>query len=414
MGVFLQKRFHYLRYPLKNAARSFFLCLRYIFDWICLAYVIRRNPPLKDKPQIVLCMANPGSIGGTELQIEIIAAALKKNLGSCLILFSGKVEAGKSNLFLKRLGSYKIPFIHLKSLGLIPYHEWPILKKGTKYLLNKVIKNSKICHFFNPSSTHLAPVIQSLGLSIYYMETGMPVAEGWWKTLYTTMIHFNYVTSVSTEGLNRLQLLYGYRGPSCVIPSMIHPIPARFRCRDPIEEVLNIVYFGRMTRGKGVDLLIQAFGQLIQEFPYAKLNLIGSGERLPILHQLVHELHLSKNVHFTPWLQNEELFSQLITQDLFCLPSFTEGLPSSILEAMSIGLPILSTTVGGIPEIIEHNVSGVLIPPRNLEALTKALLELAHQPQRRLQLREEAFLRWEKVGAQEVVIPRLMATYGIA
>ncbi|MDE3046078.1 MAG: glycosyltransferase family 4 protein [Verrucomicrobiota bacterium] len=394
---------------MKKALRNTSLFLRYAFHWIRLTNEIRYYKA----PPILLCMANPGSIGGTELQIQIIAEALKSRLGDCVVLLSGKLEGDKSNLFVERLKSLKIPCLRLESLGLVPYDQWPFLKKRTARLLGKAIGNSKICHFFNPSSTVLTPVMKSIGLAVYYMETGMPTAEGWWKTLHTTIGQFDYVTSVSLAGLHRLESLYGYQGPSCVTPSMFRLPPGHFLCRKPMKGVFDIVYFGRMTRGKGVDLLIRAFHHLIKEFPSAKLSLIGSGERVPLLRDLVQELQLSDHVQFTDWLQNEALFSRLIASDLFCLPSFSEGLPSSILEAMSIGLPVVATDVGGVSEIIEHDVSGILIPPRDEEALTKVLLELADAPLRRLQLREEALLRWKKVGTQEVIINQLMTAYQI-
>lgn len=403
-----------LKKQIKGSFRFFTLYIRYVFHWILLAQEIGRYRRIKKQPPVLLCMANPGSVGGTELQIQIIAEALKARLGDCLVLISGKAEGGKNNLFLQRLQSLKIPYLQLKSLGLILYDEHPLLKKGTAYLLAKAVKDSKICHFFNPSSTVLTPVIKSLGLSNYYMETGMPVSDGWWKILHTTIGHFNYFTSVSLAGLRNLKLYYGCNGPSAVTPSMFHLPPGHFLCRPPLKDVYNIVYFGRMTRGKGVDLLIEAFCQLIQTFPYAKLTLIGSGERLSFLQNWVQKLGLTKQIEFTGWLQNSELFSRLVDQDLFCLPSFSEGLPSSILEAMSIGLPVVATSVGGIPEIIEHDVSGIIIPPHDLNALTNILLELAEAPLRRMRLREEGFLRLKKVGAPEVVLNQLLNAYQLA
>lgn len=396
---------------IKRILRNCLLYIRYEWDFVCIGFEILRNKTDKDSP-VLLCIANPGSIGGTELQIEIIADTLKSRLGNCLVLISGKLEGGRSNLFVKRLKKLKIPVLRLRSLGLISYDQWPILAKRTAYLLSKI--NCKICHFFNPRSTALAPVIKTLGIAVYYMETGMPVPESsWWKILHKTMGHFNYVSSVSFEGLSRLKLHYDYKGPYCVTPSMFHLPKYSYLCRKPVQGVFDLVYFGRMTRNKGVDLLLEAFHHLLREFPYAKLFLIGSGERTSLLQNHAQELGLKKSVQFIDWLQNDELFSRLSTMDLFCLPSFSEGLPCSILEAMSIGLPVVATNVGGIPEIIEHNVSGILIPPRDVEALTKVLLELADAPLRRVQLREAALLRWKKVGTKEVIMNRLMDAYGM-
>ncbi len=402
--------FRILRHTVKRRVLNFLFFLSYAFHWISLANQIRRYKTLQ-APPVILCIANPGSIGGTELQIQIIAEALKARFGNCLVLISGKLEGKKSNHFIKRLESSGISFFLLKSLGLVRYDQRPFLKKITGYLLRKVIGGSKICHFFNPTSTVLAFLVKNLGLAVYYMETGMPAYEGWWKILQTTISQFNYVTSVSLAGLRRLESLYGYNGLSCVTPSMFVLPPGYFLCREPREGAFDIVYFGRMTRGKGVNLLIESFCRIVKDFPYATLSLIGSGEKLHQFQKLVKELNLSGHVRFTNWLQNEELFSRLIEADLFCLPSLAEGLPCSILEAMSIGLPIVASDVGGVSEIIEHDISGILIPPRDGEALTKTLLKLANNPSRRAQLRKEALLRWKKIGSKEVIIDQLMTAY---
>lgn len=403
-----------LRYKLKRQLLNLLFFFSYCIHWISLAKQIRRSKALKRAPPVILCIANPGSIGGTELQIQIIGEALKTRLGDCLVLISGKLEGRKSNLFVKRLESLGISFLLLKSIGLVRYDQQPFLEKITAHLLRKAIEGSKICHFFNPSSTALASLVKNMGLSVYYMETGMPTYEGWWRILHATIDQFNYITSVSLAGLRRLESLYGYKGPSSVIPSMFHPPQGHFLSREPRKGVFDVVYFGRMTRGKGVDLLIESFCRVVKEFPYATLSLIGSGERLRQFQKLVKELNLSDRVRFIDWLQNEELFSRLIEADLFCLPSLAEGLPCSILEAMSIGLPVVASDVGGVSEIIEHDISGILIPPRDGEALTKALLKLADDPIRRARLREEALLRWKKVGRKEVVINQLMTAYSIA
>ena len=399
----------------KRIFKNFSLCLRYILHGIWLAIEMRRCR-IEKKIPVFLCIANPGSIGGTELQVQIIAEALKARFGNCLVIINGKLEGGKSNLFLKRLNSLEIPVLRLRSLGLVRYDDWPFLTKCTAYLLSKILKTSKICHFFNPGSTALAPVIKTIGISIYYMETGMPAADGCgWKILHSTISYFNYVSSVTAAGLRSLELFYGYKGPSCVIPSMVNSPARPYLCKKPAQGIFDIVYFGRMTQTKGVNLLIEAFSRLRTKVPYARLTLIGSGKRkfLDPLQNRIKELRLSDSIQILGWLQDDALFSHLSSMDLFCLPSFTEGLPCSILEAMSIGLPIVATSVGGIPEIIEHNVSGLLIPPRDEEALTKALLELADDPLRRNQLREAALESWGKVGAKDVVLDRLISAYRI-
>lgn len=396
---------------IKNQLKKGFFYFRFACRQVFLSYEIGLHKRRKKIYPVVLCIANPGSIGGSELQIQIIAENLKKRLGECLVLVSGKIEKGRSNLFLKQLKTLGIPFFRLGIVGLTRYDLHPLLKEKTVDRLSHILKGSQICHFFNPSSTVLTPVMKQLGLSIYYMETGMPTLQGWWKILRGVIDDFHCVTSVSAAGLGSLKLHYGYKGPSCVTPSMFHRPSRSFFAKEPVSGVFDLVYFGRMTRGKGIDLLIEAFEHLIQKCPYATLSLIGSGERVFLYQKRVEEGKLSDRVRFTPWLQNEALYERLVQADLFCLPSFSEGMPCSILEAMSIGLPVVATNVGGVAEIIEDQVSGILIPPNDQERLNQALVDLAHDPIRRKYLRENALRNWEKMGTQKAVMDQLMIAY---
>ncbi len=397
------------RGTVKRILHKVWIACRFPWDWIVFTLEVffckeRRFP-------VILCIANPGFLGGTELQVQIISEALKNRFGSCLVFVSGRVEGGRSNLFLKRLRDLAIPYLRLGVVGLVAYDRHPFLQKMLAIVLGKVVQGARICHFFNPSATVLSAVLKRLGLDLYYMETGMPEPGRWWDVLRMTMGHFRYVTSVSEVGLRRLERFYGYTGPSCTIPSMFLPPSRPWLCRKPMPGVFDVVYFGRMTPGKGVELLIQAFAHLVQEVPYANLLLIGSGEAICSFQEQVRALHLADRVRFTNWLQNDDLFARLVVTDVFCLPSFSEGMPTSILEAMSIGLPIVATEVGGVPEIIEHNISGVLVPPRSEKALARALIDLAQDPLRRVQLSQEALQRWQKVGTQEVILRRLMQIY---
>lgn len=345
---------------------------------------------LNKSPSVLLCLANPGSVGGTELQVRIIA----EHLNDCLVLVNGIVEDGDSNCFLRQLKSKKIPILHLG--------ESPFVSKAAAYLLRWIVPKNAIFHFFNPAATFFAMVLKKGGFRIFYTETGMPKRGGGWENLDQMMIHFDFVTSVSRAGLNSLEQLFGYKGPSRVIPSLIEPFPGRKNCK---SGGFHLVYFGRLTLMKGVDLLIRSFVRVLEKFPEAKLSVIGSGE----LFGSLKALSPSEQIEFTGWVKQDELFSRLSTADLVCLPSETEGLPSAILEAMSMGLPVLATNVGGVAEIVENGVTGILVPPRNEDAFTQALLKLAASPELRDRLGRTAFAKWEE---RENPIASFMESYG--
>ena len=96
--------------------------------------------------------------------------------------------------------------------------------------------------------------------------------------------------------------------------------------------------------------------------------------------------------------------------DVFVLPSFAEGTPNGIIEAMAHGIPVIATTVGGIPDIIDAE-SGILVPPGDSAALAEAMATLANDPKRRNEMGAAARERHQKLFTPPVVVPLLLNVY---
>jgi glycosyltransferase involved in cell wall biosynthesis len=126
---------------------------------------------------------------------------------------------------------------------------------------------------------------------------------------------------------------------------------------------------GRFVVEKRVNHLLTLWPDIRRVFPEALLLLIGTGAETSRLQAMS-----SPGVQFTG--QVDDAASYLQAADIFVLPSSTEGLSVSMLEAMSSGLPALVTSVGGAPDVIQHNMNGYLIPPDDLPALKQGLLTL--------------------------------------
>ena len=131
---------------------------------------------------------------------------------------------------------------------------------------------------------------------------------------------------------------------------------------------------GRLHKQKGHCYLIQAVSKVRKEFPKVKLLVIGEGEEENNLKKLVKSLDLMNEVIFAGLSSDMERI--LPMAELFILPSLWEGLPNALLEAMAAGKPVVATKVGGIPEIVVHGETGVLIPPRDTDALAIAIIDL--------------------------------------
>jgi glycosyltransferase involved in cell wall biosynthesis len=121
-------------------------------------------------------------------------------------------------------------------------------------------------------------------------------------------------------------------------------------------------------------LLIQSVAQLKDQFPQLRLLIVGSGERQTELQHLAQQFNIANHVTFTGYRSDAQRLMQ--GMDLFALPSEVEGQPVSIMEAMQHALPVIATTVGGIPDIAIHQQTALLSPPGNLDAFTQNLTTL--------------------------------------
>jgi glycosyltransferase involved in cell wall biosynthesis len=140
--------------------------------------------------------------------------------------------------------------------------------------------------------------------------------------------------------------------------------------------VVGIV--GRLSEEKRHIDLLNAFEEVLKTFPDASLLIVGDGYLRKNLEKKVTEMHLANNITFTGFQEN--VFTYLKKMDVFVLPSRTEGTPLSILEAMSVGIPVIATNVGGIPEIVIDNETGLLVSPESPLDLANSIKKLLSNP----------------------------------
>jgi colanic acid/amylovoran biosynthesis glycosyltransferase len=150
------------------------------------------------------------------------------------------------------------------------------------------------------------------------------------------------------------------------------------RCLNNAETV-RIATTGRLVEKKGITYCIEAIAQLIPDYPNLEYNIIGDGELRPELEALIHKLKLDKFVKILGWKNQQEIIEILENSHLFLAPSITaqdgnqDAPVNTLKEAMAMGLPVISTYHGGIPELVEDGVSGFLVPEKNTEAITEKL-----------------------------------------
>lgn len=143
------------------------------------------------------------------------------------------------------------------------------------------------------------------------------------------------------------------------------------------QNAFVILSVSRLVEKNGIEDLIAA----LKFLPEAHLLLVGDGKLRDALKKQCADFH--DRIHFLGTKQQDELKQIAAAADIFCRPAHSEGQGIAFLEALCMGLPIVATNVGGIPEIIQHNVHGILVEPRRVEQLVDALMSLEHDQSRR-------------------------------
>ena len=179
----------------------------------------------------------------------------------------------------------------------------------------------------------------------------------------------------------------------------------------PPDGIVRLIFLGNLGRRKGVPELVEAVAGLPE---HVHLELAGGEEDVGIVEELsaaIHARGLAHRIHLLGPVRGEAKQACWRRADIFVLPSHAEGVPISMLEAMSIGLPVVVTAVGGIPTVIEDGRNGRLVAPGDVTGLRAALAELAADAALRQTFGEAARLRWRENFSIDHTVGELLALY---
>jgi glycosyltransferase involved in cell wall biosynthesis len=180
---------------------------------------------------------------------------------------------------------------------------------------------------------------------------------------------------------------------------------------DQLDDQIRILFLGDLCTQKGVLDLVRSMDGLPD---HVHLFLAGAEAEAGFLQNLRSELvtlGLENRVHLLGLVTGESKVACLRRADLFVLPSYAEGLPISLLEAMAAGLPVVATRVGGIPAVLEDGKQGRLVRPGNVEELRRAIGELVDDATSRQLMGCAAYQRWQEEFNIERTVDELLAVY---
>lgn len=145
---------------------------------------------------------------------------------------------------------------------------------------------------------------------------------------------------------------------------------------EPQQKNQYLLFVGNIIKSKGVYELIGILDTVIKQYPDTHLLLVGDGPEIPKLRTLVYEMNLDSRVLFLGKRKPEEVKFLMERADVFIFPSHREGLPNVVLEAARMKMPIVASRVGGIPEILSDQETGLLFSPMDVEGFSKSVVEL--------------------------------------
>lgn len=146
---------------------------------------------------------------------------------------------------------------------------------------------------------------------------------------------------------------------------------------------IKILFVGRLHQIKGLNYLIKAFSYLNQKYASSRLIIVGDGEIKDDLIVLARKKGCLDDVEFVGEVNHDRLHKYYQKSDIFVLPSLSEGLSNVLMEAMACGLPVVTTNVGGNPELIKDKKGGFLVKPKEVNEISKAIQELIEKPKLR-------------------------------
>jgi len=178
--------------------------------------------------------------------------------------------------------------------------------------------------------------------------------------------------------------------------------PDGYAHSDPADGVVRVLNVGTLGHRKGIFDIIKAAQRLIADMPQLQFVFVGGGE-VEFFRKLVVDEGVGDHFVIAGMVDDDEKLRWLKTSDVFCLPSYAEGQPIAILEAMAAGLPVISSTVGSIPEVVQEP-NGRLVTPGDVDALAGFIRELAGSAELRQQMgRRNATESAEKYSVQRTM-----------
>jgi glycosyltransferase involved in cell wall biosynthesis len=217
--------------------------------------------------------------------------------------------------------------------------------------------------------------------------------------LAAKLAHARFAVAISDFGRSQLmRLSRAERWPHihvvrCGVDPRVYAAPPE---RSSSDRRAAVLFVGRLLHGKGLSLLFEAIAELRRRELDVVATIVGDGPAREEFQAVARRLGLSAHVRFLGSVGQDEIREHYADADIFCLPSFAEGIPVVAMEAMAMELPVVTTRIMGIPELVDDARDGLLTPPGRVDTLTEAIERLVRFPDERRRIGKAARRKVER------------------
>lgn len=280
----------------------------------------------------------------------------------------------------------------------ITIHEYRLFcPVGTKF----ITASEQICTYEPGSACVTHKCVNWAGLVAYAMQRAHVIR------------HLKYInrwlppSSYAETSLNALGIKNISRLPYGFDPTKLPFIPPNRR-----KSTKQVLFLGRLDNAKGVKILVRAFADVVKQIPDARLLMAGQGTARNWIVAEINKRGLNSNVILLNWVQADKIIELHQGSAVLVAPSiWPDNLPLVICEAMFLGTPVVSTNIGGVPDLIENNVTGFLVPPNDAKSLSDAIIYLIKNRKRAEDFAQKARIRAEIMLNMDEHISKLNDIY---
>jgi glycosyltransferase involved in cell wall biosynthesis len=284
----------------------------------------------------------------------------------------------------------KIKIVHLHGASKGSFYRKYIFFLIAKYLFRKKviyhIHGAKYHIFYRQS--HL--LIQRCIKHMINTSDALIVLSEWWKDFFLKEFHPQKIE---------------------IVPNIVGFRPLQETDKQAVNNKVTLLFLGRIGERKGIYDLLEVIAGEADFFRRHCQLLVGGDGEVNTLKKLIDQYKISDIVDYLGFVSGDQKKDILKSSDIYLLPSYNEGLPISILEALSYAKPIISTKVGGIPEIVCHGENGYLISPGDQPAMFQCLKELIQNPADRENMGRKSYEIVKEGYFPDKVLQKLNALY---